>query len=431
MSKNRGRRKPSNKELGMARKAGQGLVNQFGMRTVALGILTLLFIAIIGAAVYFLVLAPKPAAEPAIDSPDQEVAVARDAGRTDLTVAPGVSSANLGSGGSATSDWYELHFTNPSYPDNKAKHTGGLDTYLVGLMNKATRTLDVADYDFDLQNVADAMVSAKGRGVVVRMVTDSDTINNKKDEQIQTAFGKLKKANIPIVEDNRGPIMHNKFTVVDKEWLSTGSWNYTDGDTYRLNNNMVIIRNTKLAENYSAEFEKMFTKKQFGPNKDKGVPNPVLTISGSRVQNYFSAEDGVADRIIETVKTAKQSVYFMAFSFTQEGIGNAIIDRAKAGLKVGGVFETTGSNTPYSEFGKMKKAGLDVYTDGNPYVMHHKVIIIDERTVIFGSFNFSDNADKSNDENILIVDDPNMAKAFKQEYDKVLELAKNPPVKKK
>ena len=62
--------------------------------------------------------------------------------------------------------------------------------------------------------------------------------------------------------------------------------------------------------------------------------------------------------------------------------------------------------------------------------MHHKVIIIDDRIVIFGSFNFSDNADTQNDENLLIVDSPDIARAFKAEFERVLALAKNPPVKK-
>ena len=95
-----------------------------------------------------------------------------------------------------------------------------------------------------------------------------------------------------------------------------------------------------------------------------------------------------------------------------------------------GVFETTGSNTPFSEYGKMKQAGLDVYQDGNPYVMHHKVILLDDRVTIFGSFNFSENADKDNDENLLIVTDPAFTAQFEQEYQRVLAVAKNPPAKK-
>ncbi|HEX2914972.1 MAG TPA: phospholipase D-like domain-containing protein [Chloroflexia bacterium] len=399
-----------------------------GTKLLVGGVLAALVVLVIGGYLIWNSLQQTPTTQPAPGDDEQQ---AGQVAREDITPVPGAPNTNLGSGGSANSDWYELHFTAPKYPDKKEYHQGGLDTYLVNLMNKAQKTLDVADYDFDLQDVTDAMVAAKDRGVRVRMVTDSDTINNTKNAPVQAAFAKLKKAGIPYIGDERGPIMHNKFTVVDNEWVETGSWNYTDGDTYHLNNNMIIIHNAKLAANYTTEFEKMFVKKQFGPNKDKGVPNPVIDINGTKVQNYFAAEDGVADKIVQTIKGANKSIYFLAFSFTHEGIGNAIIDKAKAGVKVGGVFETTGSNTPYSEYGKMKQAGLDVYTDGNPYVMHHKVIIVDERTVIFGSFNFSDNADKSNDENLLIVDDPNMAKAFKDEYDRVLNVAKNPPVKKK
>jgi phosphatidylserine/phosphatidylglycerophosphate/cardiolipin synthase-like enzyme len=53
--------------------------------------------------------------------------------------------------------------------------------------------------------------------------------------------------------------------------------------------------------------------------------------------------------------------------------------------------------------------------------MHEKVIIIDDRIVIFGSFNFSGNADTSNDENLLIIDDPNIASLFEQEFQKVFD----------
>ena len=143
---------------------------------------------------------------------------------------------------SVASDEWQVAFTAPvSPPDNDpAKHHGSLDDKLVGLMNRATRTLDVADYDFDLANVAQAMAKAAQRGVRVRMVTDSDTLDNVKDAEVQAAFKTLRDASIPIVPDSRPPIMHDKFTVVDGEWVEMGSWNYTDGDTYHLNNNLAM-----------------------------------------------------------------------------------------------------------------------------------------------------------------------------------------------
>ncbi len=332
-----------------------------------------------------------------------------------------------GAGSVAAGDWYEVRFTQPLIPDDRSRHRGGPDEALVALMDKATRTLDVADYDFDLANVAEAMARAKERGVAVRMVTDSDTLENTRDAAVQAALARLRQAGIPIVGDGRQAIMHHKFSVVDGEWVQTGSWNYTDGDTYRLNNNVVIIRSPELAANYTAEFERMFVRRQFGPQKTAGAAEPVLAIGGVRVESYFAPEDEVAAKVVAAIRQARESIYFMAFSFTHDGIGTAIVDKAKAGLRVAGVFETTGSNTPFSEYGRMKGEGLAVYQDGSPYAMHHKVIILDERAVVFGSFNFSENADSANDENLLIVHDAGLAQAFKAEFDRVLELAQNPP----
>ena len=345
-------------------------------------------------------------------------------GLLDQAVAPTPTTARVTT---AAGGWYEVRFTQPLIPDDKSRHQGGPDADLVALMDKATRTLDVADYDFDLANVAAAMVRAKQRGVAVRMVTDTDTLEDTGNQLVQAAFSQLRKANIPIVDDQRGAIMHHKFTVVDGEWVQTGSWNYTDGDTYRLNNNVVIIRSPELAKNYTAEFERMFLRRQFGPQKAAGATKPVLAVEGVKVENYFAPKDKVSARIIDVVKQAKESVYFLAFSFTHDGIGDAIIAQAKAGRKVGGVFESTGSNTRFSEFGRMKDAGLDVWQDGSSYAMHHKVIIVDEKVVIFGSYNFSESADDANDENLLIIHDPTLAKEFKAEYDRVLDVAKNPP----
>ena len=66
-------------------------------------------------------------------------------------------------------------------------------------------------------------------------------------------------------------------------------------------------------------------------------------------------------------------------------------------------------------------AGLDVRQDGNPYRLHHKVIIVDNDTVITGSFNFSDNATQSNDENLVIIEDPDLAGMYIQEYNRMFK----------
>jgi phosphatidylserine/phosphatidylglycerophosphate/cardiolipin synthase-like enzyme len=328
---------------------------------------------------------------------------------------------------SSSQSWYEVYFTQPVYPDVRSRRLPGPDARLVSLMNGASRTLDVSIYDFDLESVSEAMARAKLRGVDVRVVIETDTVENTGHEFIQAALGRLRGVGIPVVADGRQAFMHHKFTVVDGEWVQTGSWNYTDADTFRHNNNLIVIRDRALAANYTAEFERMFVRREFGPRKSAGASTPALEIGGSRVESYFAPRDEVGERVAAAVATARESVHFMAFAFTHDGIGQAMLERARNGVSVSGVFETSGSDTRFSEYIVFNDAGLDVYLDGNPYAMHHKVIIVDRRSVILGSFNFSQAADEDNDENLLIVHDPGLAQAYMAEFDRVLNTAKNPP----
>ena len=76
-----------------------------------------------------------------------------------------------------------------------------------------------------------------------------------------------------------------------------------------------------------------------------------------------------------------------------------------------------------TEYDPFKQAGLDVRIDGNAGQMHHKVFIIDEKIVIFGSYNFSQSAETRNDENILIIYNAAIAQQFIKEFERVWSVA--------
>jgi len=326
---------------------------------------------------------------------------------------------------SSASTWYLLFFTTPKYPDKESDHTGkSLDEKLTIVINSAKVSVDMAVYQLDLPTVTQALIDAKTRGARVRVVTDADVYEDPKENP---SFKQLEKAGIKVVSGNPNAIMHNKFVVVDNSVVWTGSWNFTTNDTYRYNNNGIVIQSSRLASNYTVVFEKMFNDKLFGAKRKGGGTTSKFTVNGVNVENYFASDDEVTTAIVNRLKQAKTSINFMAFSFTEDEIGTALIGRMTAGVKVRGVFENTGSQTKFSEFTALKAAGADVLIDGNPYLMHHKVFIIDGQTVIFGSFNFSVNAQDDNDENLLIVDDVGMAKAFEEEFARVYATAKNPP----
>ncbi len=381
----------------------------FSTKILLISAVVIVGLCLIGAVVFFILLAPiPPEATPVSQRP----------------ITPGTGGLTPAQSGAS---WYQVYFTTPKYPDKKADHHGGLADRLTEFINTAKTSVDMAIYQLDLPSVTQALLDAKKRGATVRVVTDIDILDDPKENP---AFKQLEKAGIKVVGGNPNAIMHNKFVVVDRVAAWMGSWNFTENDTYRYNNNGILILSPELARNYTVTFEKMFVDKKFGPQRKPGGTTPRLTIGGVAVENYFAPEDNVAEKIVPRLKAATKKIDFMAFSFTDDATGAAIRERAKASVTVRGVFETTGSQTQYSEYGKMHQAKLDVWQDGNPYLMHHKVFIVDDKTVILGSFNFSQNAEEENDENLIIIDDASLAAQFEAEFMRVYEQAKNPPAKK-
>jgi phosphatidylserine/phosphatidylglycerophosphate/cardiolipin synthase-like enzyme len=168
---------------------------------------------------------------------------------------------------------------------------------------------------------------------------------------------------------------------------------------------MLRFNNKLIAAHYTHEFEQLFSGR-FGTSKTSATPYPRVRVGDANVEVYFSPEDGVAKYVVQRLKNAKTSIRFMAFSYTSDDTANAMIAQAEAGLVVQGVFERQNAGGSGADFGRLKQGGMDVLEDGNCYILYHKVIVIDERTVITGSYNFTSSAEKDNDENLLIVDDP-------------------------
>jgi phosphatidylserine/phosphatidylglycerophosphate/cardiolipin synthase-like enzyme len=194
---------------------------------------------------------------------------------------------------------------------------------------------------------------------------------------------------------------------------------------YRNNNNLLVMRTRRAVDAYQNVFNKMFDEGQFGPRR-VGPNASEFTVDGIPVEIHFSPEDGVVNAIQEQLALAQHTIRFMAFSFTEDRLGLTLLDRATSGVRVEGIFETRGSETQYSELRLLYCAGLDVRQDGNPRTMHHKVFIVDDTHVITGSFNFSANAIESNDENLVIIHDPELARQYIAEYERVKSVSSIP-----
>ncbi|MCA9910426.1 MAG: phospholipase [Anaerolineae bacterium] len=325
-----------------------------------------------------------------------------------------VTEFTLPQGFGAQKGFWTVLFTAPTGDSRTSTYVGGIETQLVDAINAAQRTIDIAAYEFNQVDVTQALLAAHQRGVQIRVVTDDDA-------GVDASTGTLRQlveARIPVVIDGRRALMHDKFIIIDSLTVWTGSWNYTVNGTYRNNNNALIIRSQAAVQNYQAEFDEMFTSRLFGPSSPSRTPRPDFTQDGVSILTYFAPEDDVLDAMVDTVNRAQHSIKFMTFSFTVDPIGQAMIARAGAGVNVEGIFETTGSETQFSELRMLFCAGLDARQDGNPYRLHHKVFIIDDEVVVTGSFNISQNAVTSNDENLVIITDRDLAAEYLREFDR-------------
>jgi len=319
----------------------------------------------------------------------------------------------------------QAFFTTPwlVYPDEPERRTPPPhETALIADIDAAQQQVDVAVFEYNLPGIADALIRAVERGVIVRLALDRE--NLEKPEMAEWA-GQVEAAGIPIAWQDSTAFLHSKFVIIDNTLVWMGSWNMTVNGTYRNNNNLLRITIQPVVANYATEFEQMFAE-TFGNDKESLSPYPLKEVGAVTIENYFSPQDRPAPRLVEWLAGAQSSIHFMAFAFTSDEVAQAMVDRHAAGVTVQGVFETRNAGGIGSEFDTLQRQGVAVLDDGNCYTMHHKVIIIDERTVITGSYNFTARAEETNDENLLIVDDPTLAGQFMEEFERVYDQAQHP-----
>lgn len=355
---------------------------------------------------------------PSVEGSLTEGAEVGDSQAAPATPVPVVASATR-------SDWWEIYFADWQNKNDPANYAGTIEETLIQKIDAAQESIHIASFEFDLTPVAEALIRAHDRGVEVRWVTDDESGIVADEDPGRGQFAMLEKDGIEIKDDGRGALMHNKFWIFDREIVWTGSTNVTESAIFKQDNNVIVIHSPELAEIYEREFDEMWAGK-FGPRSPSTVDQQSVVIDGIPIQTLFASEDKVVSHIVPYLKNAQSSIRFLAFSFTHDDMGKAMLDRYKAGVDVAGVFEKTGSSTEYSELGPMYCAGMPVRRDENPSFLHHKVIIVDDHIVITGSLNFSDNADESNDENVIIVDNAEIAALYVKEFERVWSIASDP-----
>ncbi|MEW5692251.1 MAG: phospholipase D-like domain-containing protein [Candidatus Hydrogenedentota bacterium] len=259
---------------------------------------------------------------------------------------------------------------------------------LIQNINQAKSSVEVVAYIIGNQDVVDALIAAADRlgPENVRIVVEKDYYDK---PEYQKYYKALESQGIKIVTDNGDGLVHNKFFVIDKEKVITGSTNFSNSDLYDNNNNMVFLNSKEVAEAYHQEFVEMFEEQKFGKSKDQstnnsftitvGDPNKV-SINSDNIETLMllpGIDKSLAQRIIDY---RKQNGDFTTPSDIKKvsGIGEKTYNKIKDYI----VCEATPT----------REVGVEVYFSPTDHYRNKIVELIDnaKTEINFAVFTFTD-----------------------------------------
>ncbi len=341
------------------------------------------------------------------------------------------------------------------------------------LVNSAQRGVSVRlilenQYANPTSASAKAELAAKWMGIA-----DSDRNGSTSPAEIAQAdaIAIVRNAQIPLIDDtadgSKGSgLMHHKFLIIDGQWVLTGSANFTLSDIHgdadqpdsRGNANALLkINSPALASRFSEEFNQMWgdgpgaqPNSHFGLKKnssDRLLPPARLPLPTGSITLQFSPlspskpwENSVNGLITRTLSQATHSIALALFVFSEQRIANSLETQAQAGTQIRALIDPGFAYRSYSEALDMLGIALldqrcKLEADNRPWKtpidsvgmpqlplgdkLHHKFAVIDGKTIIVGSHNWSHAANTENDEALLVIDNPVVAAHFEREFERL------------
>lgn len=300
-----------------------------------------------------------------------------------------------------------------------------LESAIVSFIDGATRSLFVSVQELDSPAIAEAIVRAKQRRVLVKLVLEADYLVEPRPARNPFAAGgereinralhdAILRARVKVNSDFNPHIFHQKFIVRDRSAVLTGSANFTTTDTHHNLNHVAIVYDRDVAKAYDLEFAEI-QQGRFGAGSDVHGSTPLVKmVDGIRVKVLFAPEHAPEMEVMKQIAKARSRIDFAIFTFAQSsGIDDQLVlARERPGLRIRGALFRSQANQEWSSKEMLHAAGIELHlvpTAGRPGPMprklHHKLMVIDDALVIAGSFNYTGDANKLNDENLILFGD--------------------------
>lgn len=150
-------------------------------------------------------------------------------------------------------------------------------------------------------------------------------------------------------------------------------------------------------------------------------PTPSFSSQGDmgNVRVCFSPNGHCLEQILDQINQARESIRVQGYSFTSAPIAMALIKAKEKGVKVEIILDKSQKRAPHSQFNRFLHEGMALWIDHKPAIQHNKVMIIDGRTLLTGSYNWTNAAEHRNAENLLMIEDtPTLLQNYMHNFNK-------------
>ena len=300
----------------------------------------------------------------------------------------------------------------------------------------AKKSLLVAVQELDSRPVAEAILAAKTRKVRIRVILEGDyllqdpplvdpwslTGGNENNRVIHAA---LLRAGVDVITDLNPKIFHQKFIVRDPgrpaAAVLSGSTNLTLTDTGMNPPGTRCRPATTSTTSWSCTASGPRRSSRRSSSGCVRAPSASCTngrkprpaefgSGGIRVKPLFAPRHGPEMEIMKQMLKARSSIDFAMFTFAQSsGIDDTMARLVTLVPRIRGVLDRGQGAQKWAATEPLKAAGVQLFKNkrgGGVRKVHHKLMVIDERLVIAGSFNYTAPATTLNDENIIVLGRP-------------------------
>lgn len=165
--------------------------------------------------------------------------------------------------------------------------------------------------------------------------------------------------------------------------------------------------------------EKVISEVLFFPDKKIACRNFLEGFGCNRVNCAYAHEETSLSKLIKVISKAERTLDVCVFTINCHELANAVVELHRKGVVVRVLTDDELMGSTGSQIQKFREEGIRVRHDLSSFLMHHKFVVIDDSVLVNGSFNWTRQAVTGNRENVVITNDLQLIRTFKNEFERL------------